>query len=86
MAIDLRICLPKVPTSSRNRSIGMKKSLNIEDQVKMKHSILLRPDHIGERFSFFFLFLFSFSESVESVSSSARVWTKKVHVPYLPGT
>lgn len=24
----------------------------------MKHSILLRPDHIGERFSFFFLFLF----------------------------
>lgn len=39
---------------------------------------LARPDLIGERFSFFFLFLFfffifSFSESVESVSSSARV-------------
>lgn len=74
-----------LPTSSRNRSIkvGMKKSLNIGGKDETFH--LARPDHIGELFSFFFsfsfsffhshffIFIFSFSESIESVSSSARV-------------
>lgn len=62
-----------LPTSSMNRSIGMKKSLNIGGKDETFH--LARPDNIGERFSFFFLsfFIFSFSESVENVSSSARV-------------
>lgn len=72
------LSITDLPTYLLKKSKCIKTSLNIEDQVKMKHSILLRPDLIGERFSFFFsfsffFFIFSFSESVESVSSSARV-------------
>lgn len=60
------------------KSKCIKTLLNIEDQVKMKHSILLDRISSENVFLSFFFFLFhfsffSFSESVESVSSSARV-------------
>lgn len=74
MAIDYGSAY--LPAYLLKKSKCIKTSLNIGDKDETFH--LARPDLIGERFSFFFLFLFSFSffsfsESVESVSSSARV-------------
>lgn len=81
MAIDLRICLPKV-----TNYLPPPQEIEVYEKVfkhrrylKMKHSILL--DRISSEnvflsfffFFFFFHFFFSFSESLESVSSSARV-------------
>lgn len=61
MAIDLRICLPTyLPTYLLKKSKCIKTSLNIEDQVKMKHSILLDRITSENVFLSFFFFFFHF--------------------------